>query len=84
MPRQTSKLLAYSSNLASSDFGLFPKVKMAMKEARFKDIVETQRNMIVALKAIINSGQVNIPNFLYAAIDWRKKKKSEKIYNLYL
>ena len=43
---------AYSPDLASSDFFLFPKIKEVMKERHFDDIDDIRSNTTEALKAI--------------------------------
>jgi hypothetical protein len=42
----------YSPGLALNDFWLFPAVKSALKEQRFQDIEDIQKNVMMALKAI--------------------------------
>jgi len=43
---------AYSPNLASNDFFLFPKIKEILKGRYFDDIDDIRSNTTVALKAI--------------------------------
>jgi len=43
---------AYSTDLASIDFFLFPKIKEILKGRHFDDIDEIRRNATAALKAI--------------------------------
>jgi hypothetical protein len=42
----------YSSNCALNDFWLFPKIKYTLKEQRFQDTEDIQKNVTMALKAI--------------------------------
>jgi len=43
---------AYSPDLASSDFFLFPKIKEILKERHFDEIDDIKSNTTAALKAI--------------------------------
>jgi hypothetical protein len=38
--------------LALDDLWLFPKIKTALKELRYQDIEDIQKNVVMALKAI--------------------------------
>jgi len=49
------KHLAYSPDLAPSDFFLFPKIKETLKEKNFDDIDENRNNTTAALKAILQN-----------------------------
>jgi hypothetical protein len=41
-----------SSDLAPNDLWLFPKINYALKEERFQDTEDIQKNLMTALKAI--------------------------------
>jgi transposase len=43
----------YSPDLAPNDFWLFQKIKSALKEPRFQDTEDVQKNVMTALKAIL-------------------------------